>query len=195
VTETEESKKAGSGKRDRSLPSKNDAVPAPPVQKPVGKGSTPIHTRFKPGESGNPGGRPRGSKNIRHTIFDKAMEKITVTTQNGKEQMTMQDAIARKIYERMLHGDFKFCKLYIELEREVEKERAEEEKKKEQRKPIDGLHRFIESLNHPIPAPGYINIDDIPDDEVREWVRKIYNEREARVAEENVGKDESGDEK
>ena len=34
----------------------------------IGYGRPPMHTRFKPGQSGNVRGRPRGSKNLTTTI-------------------------------------------------------------------------------------------------------------------------------
>ena len=30
----------------------------------VGRGKPPVHTRWKPGQSGNPGGRPKHSRNF-----------------------------------------------------------------------------------------------------------------------------------
>ena len=44
----------------------------------VGFAKTPMHSRYKPGQSGNPKGRPRGSKN-KDTILREVLS-------NGNEQ-------------------------------------------------------------------------------------------------------------
>jgi hypothetical protein len=51
----------------------------------VGYGSPPRHTRFKPGQSGNPKGRPRGSGNIA-TLLERALTERVVITENGKRR-------------------------------------------------------------------------------------------------------------
>lgn len=159
MTEPEKNKKAGSGKRNRSLPPKNDTAPIPQEQKKVGYGLPPKHAQFPKGKSGNPGGRPKGVKNLKQMIYDLVAEEIMIATQEGKKQVTIQEALARKYIEAMLQGKFDFYKLYMGFEPLLEKEIAEAVKKKMERKPIDGLHRLLESLHHPIPAPGTINID------------------------------------
>ena len=40
----------------------------------VGYGRPPVNRQFKPGQSGNPRGRPKGSKNFA-TIFAEALKK------------------------------------------------------------------------------------------------------------------------
>ena len=53
----------------------------------VGYGKPPVHTQFKPGQSGNPKGRPKGAKNkrpklneerLKGIILDEAYRDITV---------------------------------------------------------------------------------------------------------------------
>jgi len=47
----------------------------------VGYGRPPVHARFRPGQSGNPKGRPKGSRNKRtamaEQIFDTVAEDLT----------------------------------------------------------------------------------------------------------------------
>ena len=45
----------------------------------IGYGRPPKQTRFKPGQSGNPKGRPRGRKNV-HTILEETLYRpVTIT--------------------------------------------------------------------------------------------------------------------
>jgi len=46
----------------------------------VGHGGPPLETRFRPGQSGNPRGRPKGSKNTRTLLQEKLSEKVRVRT-------------------------------------------------------------------------------------------------------------------
>ena len=58
----------------------------------VGYGKPPKHTRFKPGQSGNPKGRPRGACNLR-TAFTKALQE-TVTIREGDKTRKLSKARA-----------------------------------------------------------------------------------------------------
>mgnify|MGYP003579086853 CR=1 FL=1 len=51
----------------------------------VGYGKPPRETRFAKGQSGNPRGRPRGSKSFRILLEEEWREKVTVVV-NGKRQ-------------------------------------------------------------------------------------------------------------
>jgi hypothetical protein len=45
----------------------------------IGYGRPPMHTRFKPGQSGNVKGRPRGSKNLTTTMTKELNQKVTIS--------------------------------------------------------------------------------------------------------------------
>ena len=73
----------------------------------VGYGRPPEHTRFKPGQSGNPRGRPKGAMNL-ETLLDKALDaKVTMETQNGTKRITKREAIMLKWVNQALSGDSK----------------------------------------------------------------------------------------
>jgi hypothetical protein len=48
----------------------------------VGYGKPPLHTRFRKGQSGNPKGRGKGTKNFA-TLFMKAMSQPVTSTRTG----------------------------------------------------------------------------------------------------------------
>ena len=43
----------------------------------VGRGRPPLHSRFKPGRSGNPSGRPKGARNLRTLIAEEFTREVT----------------------------------------------------------------------------------------------------------------------
>lgn len=56
-------------------PSKFPALPTKSDYK-AGYAKPPHHGRFKPGQSGNPKGRPRGAKNLRPTSNEERLKGI-----------------------------------------------------------------------------------------------------------------------
>jgi hypothetical protein len=59
--------------------------PADPGDDNVGYGRPPLNTRFQPGRSGNPKGRPKGSKNF-NTLFSEELALPVALTENGKRR-------------------------------------------------------------------------------------------------------------
>ena len=61
--------------------SESDAASAGPYA--VGYGRPPVHTRFKPGQSGNPRGRPKGHRNAK-TIVAKVLDEPVIIREGEK---------------------------------------------------------------------------------------------------------------
>ncbi|MBR3511197.1 MAG: hypothetical protein IKN73_04005 [Alphaproteobacteria bacterium] len=71
----------------------------------IGYARPPKSTRFKPGQSGNPKGRKKGSMNL-DTILMKALDaKITVETPAGTKRITKKEAIAMRLVNKAAMGD------------------------------------------------------------------------------------------
>jgi len=51
----------------------------------VGYGKPPRHTRFKKGQSGNPRGRPCGSKNL-SSLLSEALNEPVIVAENGRRR-------------------------------------------------------------------------------------------------------------
>jgi hypothetical protein len=51
----------------------------------VGYKKPPLHTRFQKGQSGNPRGRPKGSKNF-STLLAEALNEAVVVTEDGRRR-------------------------------------------------------------------------------------------------------------
>ncbi len=82
----------------------------------VGYGRPPKRSRFKPGQSGNPKGRPRGRKNI-HTILEETLFRLVTITENGrKRKVPAIEALFLSLLRKSLDGDMRaFEKLTKQL--------------------------------------------------------------------------------
>jgi hypothetical protein len=94
----------------KGWPGNNDYV--------VGKGRPPVSTRFKPGQSGNPKGRPKGAKNLVTYIFQALNRKVPMKDGGRIRKVTSREGIAEVTVNRALKGDHKVLPLIIDLDRD-----------------------------------------------------------------------------
>lgn len=92
---------------DNTPKNENPEQDSEPNQYTVGYGKPPIYSQFKPGQSGNPKGRPRGAKSLA-TILNAALnEKVTVN-KNGKKIKKTKVAVAiEQLVNKAVAGDLK----------------------------------------------------------------------------------------
>ena len=79
----------------------------PPEDAPyeVGYCKPPTDTRFKPGQSGNPKGRPRGARNLRTAVREALQEKVEVREGGRMRRISKMDAIIQVTLNKGLKGD------------------------------------------------------------------------------------------
>ena len=79
----------------------------------VGYGKPPKHTQFKPGQSGNPKGKPKGCKN-RRTLMDEELNKIVKIKEGSKvKSVTKKEAMLMKLMQDALNGKPHAVKLVL----------------------------------------------------------------------------------
>ena len=61
----------------------------------VDYGRPPVATRFQPGKSGNPKGRPKKPKTVGRIIQDALMTRVTIEENGRSRRMTAQEVIIR----------------------------------------------------------------------------------------------------
>jgi hypothetical protein len=71
----------------------------------VGYGRPPLHSRFKPGQSGNPKGRAKGSHNLRTIVKQVSNEQISIREGDRLRRMSRMEALVRTIFIRAFKGD------------------------------------------------------------------------------------------
>src|SRR3954462_4230010 len=89
--------------RDSDDGDTDDQVKAPSYA--VGFCKPPVHSRFKPGQSGNPSGRVKGSKNLK-TLFHQILnEQIPLMDGSQAKNVTKGEAVMRRLVIGALKGD------------------------------------------------------------------------------------------
>jgi hypothetical protein len=81
----------------------------------VGYGKPPRHTRFVKGQSGNPRGRPVGTKNLRTLLSEALNETVIVTENGGRRKVTKRQAIITQLVNRSATADFRAIKILLDI--------------------------------------------------------------------------------
>jgi hypothetical protein len=96
----------------------------------VGYGKPPEATRFKAGQSGNPKGRPRGTRNLATDLHEELNETITVREGTATKAISKQRAMVKSLMNAALKGDTRAtAQVTALIERytdKVEREKAEQ---------------------------------------------------------------------
>ncbi len=81
----------------------------------TGYGSPPKHTQFKPGQSGNPKGRPRGTKNLKTDLEEELGEMIVVREGGNPKTVSKQRAMVKSLTAKAVHGDARAMVIAFDL--------------------------------------------------------------------------------
>ena len=74
-----------------------------------------MDTRFKPGQSGNPRGRPKSKPNLSSIVTDELNKTVTVTLDGRPRKMKMLTALVKKQISHATAGNQKALAFLIEL--------------------------------------------------------------------------------
>ena len=86
----------------------------------VGYGKPPRHTRFELGRSGNPRGRPGGSKNL-STLLSEALKEPVIVVENGRRRkIAKRQAIITQLVNRSAKADLKAIQILLTMLRDIE---------------------------------------------------------------------------
>ena len=73
----------------------------------VGYAKPPKHTRFTKGRSGNPKGRPTGSKNLATMMIEELTQTVAIVENGKRTKIPKIRAAVRQALNRAMVGDFK----------------------------------------------------------------------------------------
>lgn len=85
------------------------------VAEAVGYGKPPKHSQFQKGKSGNPNGRPKGSKSAASWINEIFDQQITVVKNGKQTKMPIIQAMMIKLAAMAMSGDMKAIAKILEL--------------------------------------------------------------------------------
>lgn len=71
----------------------------------VGFKKPPSKHKFKKGKSGNPNGRPKGTKNLKTDLTEELAEQIMVKEGNRTIKISKQRAVIKSLVAKTLNGD------------------------------------------------------------------------------------------
>lgn len=143
----------------------------------VGYKKPPKASRFLKGQSGNPKGRPKGSKNqpkavpghqLHAIILEEAYRTIPTLDQGRTVDISLAQAITRSLSVKAAKGDHRSQRLFMELLQSVEtsKARSYEELqevaigyKVDWERELDRRERLGLNLPPPLPHPDHVRID------------------------------------
>ena len=89
----------------------------------VGPGRPPLHTRFKKGQSGNPGGR--SAKSLPALLADALNETVVVTIDGRRRKVTKREAIVTQMVDKSASADLRATKMLFDMMKDVEHKACE----------------------------------------------------------------------
>jgi hypothetical protein len=81
----------------------------------VGYASPPKGSRFRKGLSGNPSGRPRGSRDLRIDLSEELAEPTLVEEDGLKLRVSKQRAVLKALMRKALRGDIRAINTILNL--------------------------------------------------------------------------------
>jgi hypothetical protein len=92
-----------------------DHLPPDSDEPPVGYGNPPMATRFRPGVSGNPKGRPKGARNFSSIVAATLGERIFINENGQRRRITKLEAAVKQLVNRAAGGEARSIQILIGL--------------------------------------------------------------------------------
>jgi hypothetical protein len=81
----------------------------------IGYGNPPLHTRFAPGHSGNPKGRPKNRKKL-GTLLDQVVnERIMIQEGDSRRSVTNGEVVLRTLLFKAMKGGDRAIRTLFEI--------------------------------------------------------------------------------
>jgi hypothetical protein len=90
----------------------------------IGPGNPPKYTQYRKGVSGNPKGRPKGSKNLSTLMMEAAHHPVSVDIEGKSRRITAIHATTLQLATKAAHGDAKATVAFLDAVDEIERRAA-----------------------------------------------------------------------
>ncbi len=81
----------------------------------VGYRKPPKKTQFKPGQSGNPKGRSKGTRNFKTDLKEELLEPVSVRVNNDRRNLPKQRVLLKALVAKGMNGDVRAIQLVFNL--------------------------------------------------------------------------------
>ena len=86
-----------------------------PASYEVGYGRPPRHSRFKSGLSGNPEGRPKGSKSLKTLLVEALSSSVTILEGGVPKKMELRQLLFKGLVGKAVKGDARSTAVLVKL--------------------------------------------------------------------------------
>lgn len=87
----------------------------------VGYKKPPKDSQFKKGQSGNPNGRPKGTKNTLSLIEQVLNEKVFIREGGTQKEVTKTEAVVMRMAQKAMEGDIKAVERLLKYSEAIDK--------------------------------------------------------------------------
>jgi hypothetical protein len=127
----------------------------------VAPGRPPLHSRFRKGQSGNPGGRSK--KKLHALLADAPNESVSVTIDGERRKITKREAVVHQLVNKSPTADLRATKMLFDTIKEVGQKA---------------------SVTSPVPEPRRLDAAD--EEVVQHFVDRIRRQVLAEMAAESI---------
>jgi len=129
----------------------------------IGRGKPPRHAGFQKGRSGNPKGRPKGSKNFATLLTQALDEKIYVTEEGRRRHVTKRELVIKQLVNKSASADLRAIKQLTDI--------------------VERVDQRAGASSAPSPAPAFSAADEAV---IAELKKRMERAIRAEIAAENA---------
>ena len=125
----------------------------------VGYGRPPRHAGFQKGRSGNPKGRPKGSKNLATLLGEALDEKVSLTENGRRRRVTKRELVIKQLVNKSASADLHAIKQLTDI--------------------VQGVERRAGASEAPAPPPAFTAADE---EVIAELKKRLERDIRAAIA-------------